>query len=163
MKINWFSFKGLFTCLFSLCVFLICRPCLFNNTRSPLRLDGSNLFRCICHCYAEWTTQKRAREHVVLTPRYVWDVYLCSLTQTISLGCGLIVEQLKATITQRSWYLAPESKLNLVSNLSRDCEKPQVYQAGIILCFQTYLNRVMFVLHLKIHLIKLKLHNQSRL
>lgn len=86
MKINWFSFKGLFSCLFSLRVFLICRPCLFNNTRLPLHLNNSNILQCAFHCYAEWTTQKRAREHIVLTSRYVWDAYLCSLTQSIAWG-----------------------------------------------------------------------------
>lgn len=91
MKINWFSFIGHFSCLFSLRVFLICRPCLFNNTRLPLHLNNSNLLQFTCHCYAEQATQKRARERIVLTPRYVWDVYLCSLTQTIAWGVDFLL------------------------------------------------------------------------
>lgn len=118
MKINWFSFIGPFSWLFSLRVFLICRPCLFDNTHSPLLLHNSNILQCTCHCYAEWTTQKWAREHTVLTPRYVWDTYLCSVTKTISPGRGLLVKHSKTTIACLSLYLGTEFKLNLFAYLA---------------------------------------------
>lgn len=68
-------------------------PCFLNMQTSPpqqsslAHIDNSNILQCTSHCYAERRAQKEQREgYSILTPGYVRDDYLYSLTQTIAWG-----------------------------------------------------------------------------
>lgn len=61
---------GPFCCLLALHVFFIMQTDLL-LTNVALKLNSSNTLQFTCHCYAVWTTQKRASERIVLTPWYV--------------------------------------------------------------------------------------------
>lgn len=91
MKINWFSFKDLFNCLFSVHVFLICRPCLSNNTRFPHHQTIQTYCMCfLLLCKVDDTKASQAAHHP--------DTEVCMrcvpLLQTCGLGCGQLLYQL---------------------------------------------------------------------
>lgn len=113
MKINWSSFKGLFSSPFS-------RLCFLNMQTSPLQQyvlapPPPQTYPSVPAIAMQSGQHKSERgPSIVLTPRYVWDVHLRSLTPNISLCSDLHVKQLE-TNKKKKDYLASTFTEQLIS------------------------------------------------